>query len=71
MTTSIKISVGGSYRATVKHTADGVSQPDTVVDGGTGEKSLWFQHGKVNAFEVTEVYLTDEMREASKAPPAA
>lgn len=68
MTISIKVHVNGDYRATVKHTIEGDPQPDTVIDG-TGEGQIYFRHGKVNTFEITEQQLTAEMKAAKVAPP--
>lgn len=56
MTVSLKVHVNGKYRATVKHTANGVEQPDTVV-GPQEEKPIYFQHGVENVLTVTEEYL--------------
>lgn len=59
MTVSLKIHVNGRYRATVKHTANGAPQPDTVV-GPQEEKAIHFQHGVENVLTVTEEYLGEE-----------
>lgn len=59
MTISLKIHVNGNYRATVKHTAEGVEQPDTVV-GPQEEKQVYFRHGVENVLTVTEEYLGEK-----------
>lgn len=59
MTTTVKIQVGGNYRATVKRTVDGVEQEQVQI-GPNEEKPVYFQHGKANSFEITEEYLGDK-----------
>lgn len=63
MTVSLKVHVNGNYRATVKHTADGKPQADTVV-GPQEEKQVYFQHGVENVLTVTEEYLGNEKIDA-------
>ncbi|MER8403542.1 hypothetical protein NKH16_02120 [Mesorhizobium sp. M1307] len=55
MTVTVKIHVGGNYRATIKRTVDGTE--DSVQIGPNEEKPVYFQHGKANTFEITEEYL--------------
>lgn len=69
MTISLKVSVNGNYRATVKHDVDGDVQPDIVIEGQAGdgpvEKSITFQHGKTNTYSVTEEYMGDKAAESA------
>lgn len=60
MTITLKVSVGGSYKAIVKQTVDGVDvSPDVEVATGT-ETVIHFAHGKVNVFRIEEVALPQE-----------
>ena len=72
MTISLKVVVSGAYKATIKHTVDGVEQGSPVtVNGRDGEKNqhgsvegyVPFQHGVVNGYELVEEYLGDKKSE--------
>lgn len=65
MTTTVKIHVGGKYRAhvAISH-ADGAQEEHVVdgngVEGATGERSFHLRHPADATFKVSEEPVTDE-----------
>lgn len=76
MTTTVKIHVGGRYRATVIQTnADGVKGAPVVVDGDyagspnpSGDYSFHMYHPAVASFEVTEEAVPEQPAPQEPAP---
>lgn len=69
MTISLKLHVNGAYEATVHHSVNGAPAGEpVVVKGGEGEKSISFQHGAVNTYEITEEYVGDRAKPTEPAP---
>lgn len=59
MTTAVKVSVNGKYRATV--TQDD-REPVTVegnYNGGSGERTFWLAHPANSTFVITEQLVAD------------
>lgn len=60
MTITLNVRVGGDYRATVVPTVEGQPAGEPIiVDGPSGDKQIYFQHGKTNTFVITEESLHD------------
>ncbi|MES0034699.1 hypothetical protein NKJ74_05370 [Mesorhizobium sp. M0046] len=61
MTTTVKVHVGGNYRATVTHSIDGTPQGPVTV-GPQEERYFTAYHGKANTFDITEAPVEPETK---------
>lgn len=79
MTISLKVTVSGNYKATIKHKINGEDAPTVEVNGATGEKnafgsvegSVYFQHGATNDYSVTEESLGEKPATSDDAAASA
>lgn len=60
MTTTVKIHVGGQYRATVKREGHEPLVIEGDYNGGSGEKSFYLTHPAKSTFEISEEYVSDK-----------